>query len=207
MIGFNKYLFGVGVEYLFYFIYALETFVHALDIFLCYGSSALLDIVRITTQFVFCSSIIFDKGNFSSLTLTLLWSAGDPGSFRQRVSKSSLQTWRQSILLLKNHQKVFVEIDHTDHNIQLFDAAKDRQQKSSGCQPDHTTCFIFLHRHLTKLIFLRYLLTLFWYVDESGSFRRCVSESSFQTWRQSILLSKNHMLLRRRSVGGCAYWA
>jgi hypothetical protein len=51
-----------------------------------------------------------------------------------------------SILLSKNYQKVFFETDHTDRNIQSFDAAEDRKQTSSGFPPDHdTTCFIFLH--------------------------------------------------------------
>jgi hypothetical protein len=43
------------------------------------------------------------------------------------------------------HQKVFVETDHTNHNILSFDAANDRQHKSGGCMPaDHNTTS-FLH--------------------------------------------------------------
>ena len=46
---------------------------------------------------------------FSSLTLILFWSAGDQDSFCRCVSKSSFQTWRQSIILskVKSHAPVF----------------------------------------------------------------------------------------------------
>ncbi len=86
---------------------------------------------------------------------TLFWSAGDPCSFRRCVSKSSLQksNWSQSlavnpshsfrIFLSKIHQKVFVETDHTDHNIQSFDAAEDCEQTPCGCPPDHSTICLF----------------------------------------------------------------
>jgi hypothetical protein len=47
------------------------------------------------------------------------------------------------------HQKVFVETNHTNHNILSFDAADDRQQKSGWMSADHnTTCLTFLHRYL-----------------------------------------------------------
>jgi hypothetical protein len=106
-----------------------------------------------TTQFIYCSSLFF----FVNVDIVLVCRRPRQlPAFRQCVSKSSPQTWRKSILLSKNHQKLFDETDHTDHNLQSFDAAVDRQQASSGCQQDHnTTCFIFLHSYLTKLIFLR----------------------------------------------------
>jgi hypothetical protein len=94
-----------------------------------------------------CSFFFVDikESLFFFVNVDIVWSGGDPGSFRRCVSKSLLQTWRQSILLSKNHQKV-VETNHKDHNIQSFDAVEDQQETSSGCQPDHnTTCFIFLH--------------------------------------------------------------
>jgi hypothetical protein len=50
----------------------------------------------------------------------------------------------QSILLSKNHQKVFVETDQTNHNIQSFDAAEDREQTPGGCPPDHNTIQVCL---------------------------------------------------------------
>ena len=75
---------------------------------------------------------------------TLFWFAGDPGSFRRCVSKSSLQTWSKSILLPKNHQKVFVETDHTDHTIQSFDTVETWQQTPGGYPSDHNKiCLVF----------------------------------------------------------------
>jgi hypothetical protein len=41
--------------------------------------------------------------NFGIVITSLFWSAGDPGSFLQCASKSSFQTWRQSIHVFKNH--------------------------------------------------------------------------------------------------------
>ncbi len=73
------------------------------------------------------------------------------------------------------HHKVFVETDHTDHNIRSFDASDDRQHQSGWMSANHnTTCLTFLHWYLTKLFLpLRWCLALFWSAGDPGSFRRC----------------------------------
>ncbi len=61
----------------------------------------------------------------------------------------------------KNHQQVFVETDHTDHNIEniiSFDAAETRQQTPGGLLPlisfgSQHNMFIVLRHYLTKVIF------------------------------------------------------
>jgi hypothetical protein len=77
----------------------------------------------ITTQLVFLSSLICDKSYFSSLMFNIVLVCRRPrqlpAAFRRCVSESSLQTWSQSILLSKNHQKVFVETNHTDRMFPL----------------------------------------------------------------------------------------
>ncbi len=65
--------------------------------------------VRRSQHYLLCfSSLICNKTYFTTLlmfdwTLILFRSAGDPGSFRRCASKSSFQTWRQSIIVSKNH--------------------------------------------------------------------------------------------------------
>jgi hypothetical protein len=69
-----------------------------------------MDVPRITTQLVYISSLILDKKYFSLLMLTFFRSAEDRGRFSRCASKSSFQTWRQSILLTKNHQRYLMKL-------------------------------------------------------------------------------------------------
>ncbi len=128
----------------------------------------------------------------------LFCSAGNPDSFGRCVSKSSVQPWIQSILLSKNHQRVFVETEHTDHNIVnilSFDAAETRQQTPGGLLrgylPDHNTICLFLFVIIWQSLFSSLTLILFWSAGDQGSFCWWVSKSLFQTWSQSIILSED----------------
>ncbi len=72
----------------------------------------------------------------------------------------------------------------------------------AGCPP--ITTQLILHFFIDIWQNLSFLVDVL-HCFGPGSFRRCASKSSFQTWRQSILVSKNHTLLC--SVDGCAYRA
>jgi hypothetical protein len=115
----------------------------------------------ITTQLVLFSSLIFDTSFFSSLMFDIVLICRRPRQLCGCVSKSSLHPWSQSIFLSNNHQKVFVESDHTNQNIVnilSFDAAETRQQTPGGLSPwisfgSQHNLIIFLCHYLTKVIF------------------------------------------------------